>query len=482
MAKHRPRRRPKSEDSPKPPRHRLAEIQAEIHDVQQQIEQLRRDTRIIRDAQDVRAWERQISELTDRLSGLLLAEAMQRASDHPENIQKARPLTQGAGHTLKDQGRRDVTLRTACGLIVVRVPYFSRNCDRARSGRGLYPILLLWGMHDRCTAALASEVSKLVAMLGSFEEVERVLADRGRPLDLKTIRSMAYRFAARARATQRAGGLNWGETVMGRRVVLSVDGGRIRIRTTKRGPKTARGRNRYRTDWREPKLLIIYVVNKEGQMDRDVLSVIDGTLDGPEAIFRLMEFYLRELGITTADKVLFVADGARWIWNRAGAMLRRLEVKRDQLNELVDFYHAVEHLGKIAALRRRWTAAERQAWIGRQRRRLLKGGFEEVQAAIDAACGSRPGKALRRERDYFKRNGGKGRMDYARIASLKLPIGSGAIESAIRRVVNLRLKGASTYWHKASAEAVLLLRSYYKAGRWNHLERQALTSDSGVAA
>ena len=141
-----------------------------------------------------------------------------------------------------------------------------------------------------------------------------------------------------------------------------------------------------------------------------------------------------------------------------------------------------EALGKIAALQRRWTAAERQAWIGRQRRRLLKGGVEEVQAALDTACGSRPGKALKRERDYFKRNGGKGRMDYARMAALKLPIGSGAIESAIRRVVNLRLKGPSICWHKRSAEAVLLLRSYHKAGRWNHLERQALTTATGVTA
>ena len=212
MAKHPPRRRPKSEDSPKHPRHRLAEIQAEIHDVQQQIEQLRRAARVSREAQDVRAWERQSTDLTDRLSGLLLAEARQRASDHPENIQQARSLTPGAGPTLKDQGRRDVTLRTACGVVVVRVPSCSRNCDRARSGRGLYPILLLWGMHDRCTAALASEVSKLVAMRGSFAEAERVLADRGRPLDLKTIRSLAARCAARARATQRAGRLNWGET------------------------------------------------------------------------------------------------------------------------------------------------------------------------------------------------------------------------------------------------------------------------------
>src|SRR4051812_16015484 len=217
-------------------------------------------------------------------------------------------------------------------------------------------------------------------------------------------------------------------------------------------------------------------------MDREFLAVIDGTLGGPDAIFKLMEYYLRELKITAADKVLFVADGARWIWNRAGAMLRRLGGKPGQVHELVDFSHGVGHLGKIAALQRRWAAAERQAGIGRQRRRLLKGGFEGVQAAIDAVCGPRPGKALKRERDYFKGNGGKGRMSYAEVAALKLPIGSGAIESAIRRVVNLRLKGPRIYWHKTSAEAVLLLRSYYKAGRWNHLEKQALKTTTGIAA
>ena len=48
--------------------------------------------------------------------------------------------------------------------------------------------------------------------------------------------------------------------------------------------------------------------------------------------------------------------------------------------------------------------------------------------------------------------------------------------------MNLRLKGASIYWHTKSAEAVLLLRSYYKAGRWKHLEKQALTIATGIAA
>jgi hypothetical protein len=464
------------------PRDRLAEIRAEIQDVQQQIETKRRDGRVIRTAEDFKSLERAIAALTDRLSALLMAEATQAALDDPENRRQARSLAQGAGHTIKDQGRRDFTLRTTCGAIIVRATYFRRNCDRTKAGKGMYPMLLLWGVHDHCSAAVVSEISKLVAMLGSLEEVEQVLSDRGQPLDFKTIRTIAYRFAARARAAQRAGDLNWGETVAGRRVVLSIDGGRIRIRTTKRGPKTAKGRDRYRTDWREPKWLIIYVVDEKGEMDRDVLAVIDGTLDGPDAIFKLMEFYLREFKITTADKVLFVADGARWIWNRVGALLRRLGVEPDRINELVDFYHAVEHLGKIAALQRRWTAAERQAWIGRQRRCLLKRGIKEVQAAIEAVCGPRPGKALKRERDYFKRNGGTGRMDYARVAALKLPIGSGAIESAIRRVVNLRLKGPSIYWHKASAQAVLLLRSYYKAGRWNHLERQGLTTTPDIAA
>ena len=57
--------------------------------------------------------------------------------------------------------------------------------------------------------------------------------------------------------------------------------------------------------------------------------------------------------------------------------------------------------------------------------------------------------------------------------AMQMPIGSGAIESTVRRVVNLPLKGASIFWCRASAEAILLLRSYYKAGRWNLLKRMA---------
>jgi hypothetical protein len=160
---------------------------------------------VIRTPEDLTTWERTIAALTDRLAALLVAEVMQAALGDPENRLQARSLAQGAGHTLKDQGPRDVTLRTASGPVSIRVPYFSRNCHRDKPGKGMYPTLLLWGVHDRCTAAVASETSKLVAMLSSFEEVEQVLRDRGRPLDLKAIRTIAYRFATRARAAQQAG-------------------------------------------------------------------------------------------------------------------------------------------------------------------------------------------------------------------------------------------------------------------------------------
>ena len=77
------------------------------------------------------------------------------------------------------------------------------------------------------------------------------------------------------------------------------------------------------------------------------------------------------------------------------------------------------------------------------------------------------------ERDYFVRN--QNRMRYDLIAATGLPIGSGAIESSIRRVVNLRLKGASIYWLEETAEAMLLLRSFYKSGRWGMLNKLALS-------
>ena len=128
--------------------------------------------------------------------------------------------------------------------------------------------------------------------------------------------------------------------------------------------------------------------------------------------------------------------------------MRELGIKPEQINCLVDFYHAVEHLGAIAGQKSRWTSQERKTWVKRQRRRLLTGQTQKVLDEIETVCGPRCGGVFKRERGYFRRNIKAGRMDYHRLAEAKWPIGSGAIESAVRRVINLRLKGAGIFWHK----------------------------------
>ena len=137
--------------------------------------------------------------------------------------------------------------------------------DNKLAPMGLYPALVVLGIYDRCTPKLASDASRAVAMHSSLAEAQAQLRSDGIALDIKTLRSTAYRYAARARAAQQSAACGLLDRVTGKRVVVSLDGGRVRVRRKKRGPKTKKGRNRFHTDWKEPKLLILYVVGDDGR-------------------------------------------------------------------------------------------------------------------------------------------------------------------------------------------------------------------------
>jgi hypothetical protein len=348
--------------------------------------------------------------------------------------------------------------------------YFSQadRKDRRRKKRsGIYPGLFLSGIHDRLTPKLASEISSTSVIVGSYAEARQVLKDRGIFVDIKRVCNTCRRYAQRAKLSVRSEGYSFSETLSGRRVVVSVDGGRVRIREKKRGPKTKNGRSRYHGAWREPKLLIIHTVNAQGKTDKTFAPFIDASMKGPDAVFSLLRFYLEKINVSEADKVLFVADGARWIWNRVKKLFASLGLSPDQCYELLDFYHAAEHLNKVVKLQKKLKPAQRKRWFAKHRTMLKNGGSKEVVEAIKELCRRSRNKKLRTERDYFVRN--MNRMLYSDVAEEGLPIGSGSVESAIRRVVNLRLKGASLFWLKETAEAMLYLRAHYKAGRWNML-------------
>ncbi len=453
-------------------RETVATIEKRIEEALHTIREIQRTKSLVKTAEDLEALERKIVEATDNLAGALIVQKIQDSITGTELKDEAALLVKTYPKRMKNQGLREVTVRPTRGEpLKIETSYFTQKGKSKKKGIGFYPELILLGIYDHCTPGLASEVSLTTVVGGSFEEAGKTLADRGIHLDVRTIRNITMRFAARAKASQESGSYEFAETVAGRRVVISTDGGRIRIRKNKRGPKTKKGRNRYSTEWREPKLLIIYVVNEEGRMERKFCPFIDGTMKGPDAIFGLLRFYLSKLKLRSADQVLFVADGARWIWGRVQQLFKDLGVYLRHAYELVDFYHAVEHLGKVAACCKTWSPAEKNKWIKKHKKLLRAGEIQKVTDAIKALCKGRNSKEFRRERNYFLRN--QHRMKYDVIENMRLPIGSGAMESAIRRVVNLRLKGPAIYWHLETAEAMLTLRSYFKSGRWNILKNQA---------
>jgi hypothetical protein len=454
-----------------------------IQEVLNELRQMQQTPRVVTSPDALEALEREIRQRTDRLGSLLVGHHLQHALDSAALQAAQAQLVSQWPKPLKNDGKVEVRIRTAQGdTMPVRVSYYRRKGRKrgAKRSAGVYAGLVVLGIYDRCTPGLAAEVSLLAAMLGSLQEAQDVLANRGVELDTKAVRRLAYRYAARARLVQQVEHTAFEDTVAGRRVVISSDGGRLRLRETKRGPQTKKGRRRYTGAWREPKVLLVYVVDAEGQRDATFVPVMDATLKGPDAVFALLRPYLQRLEITQADQVLFIADGAPWIWKRVPLLVQALGLAAQQGHELLDFYHAVQHLGHVAALRKDWSAKARTRWRTHQRRLLLRGEVEQVIAAVQGICRGRNSKAIRTQRNYFIKN--KNRMAYATLLAMKLPIGSGAIESAVRRVINLRLKGPSLFWCRASAEAILLLRSYYKAGRWNMVKRMATSHLALLAA
>jgi hypothetical protein len=454
-------------------------LDKEIKQIFEEISGLRSCRVILRNPKDLEKLERDLGELTDRLHGLLVGEQIQRSIDSEAVEDEVAELVASWPKRLRDDGIQRVLIRTGRGVCVpVLVTYYCRRGVAAinRRSRGLFAALVILGIHNRCTPSLISLVSALAAILGSLSEASNVLAQIGISMTTKVVRRIAYCVAERARKAWESGNYSLPETLAGRRVVISTDGGRTRIRRNKVGRKTRKGRRRYSTRWREPKLLIVYVVDGDGKQDSSMSPIIDATMAGPDAIFGMFLHYLRKLEIEKAEQVLCVADGAHWIWRRFHPLVKALGLDPERVFQLIDFYHAVEHLGSVAALRKSWSNKQRKAWVLKHRQLLLNGEVGCVIAAVKELCRGRNSKAVRTQRNYFINN--HARMAYAKLKDMKFPIGSGAVESAIRRVINLRLKGPGIFWCRENAEAMLMLRSYYKAGRWESLVDMATSHHS----
>lgn len=446
----------------------LQEAYNDLHRYQQ-------DHLTIKTPQEFEALERTLQTLCLKIADLTSAIALQRSLDREELRHEGKQFINSLGVKRICKGARLFTVRFAGGSeIPVQASYWARKKFKGQREKGVFPELCFLGIHDRCTPLLADRVALASSSLGSFEEAQKMLSDHGCKLDIKTIIRISKDLAKYARKGYQSLALqNSPSRLQGRKVVVSLDGGRLRIRKTKRGPKTKKGRNRYSTSWREPKLLIIYVSDSEGRMDKEILPLIDGTLRGPDAIFALLYRHLCLLNVGEADYLLFIADGAPWIWERVWLLHLLFQLKGISLNilELVDFYHAAQHLYEFSSLKKGWSEKERKRWVHKQKKALRSGNITCVMNSMKNASKGSKSQKLRRELNYFMKH--RHRFAYNIVKSFDLPIGSGAIESAIRRVINLRLKSPCLYWTEETAEEMILLRSYYKSGRWSEIKSLA---------
>ena len=361
---------------------------------------------------------------------------------------------------------------------------------RGREGAGLYPELAVLGFSEGVSPALASRVARQTALLPSYEVARGELADDGLTLDIKEVHRIARRLGAevlttrkRDRERYRAGEWPAGSTLRGQRVGVAIDGGRVRTRVVirkQRGKgKGKKKRRRLRVEWREPKVLIIFVLDEQGRMKAKTRPWIDGTFQGPDECMELLALHLHRLGAAEADGVVFLGDGAPWIWERVPWVVKRVGLRAEGVFEVLDFCHAVHHIS-LALAGLNLSPDERPRWYRRLRQRLRAGQAYQVTATLSLLAEEKCGTAAAWTAIHFlEKHASVGRLRYGEFRRRGMPLGSGAIESAIRRVVNLRLKGNGLLWYVDNAEGMLVLRAAALTGRWQETLTQVREAMAG---
>jgi len=157
-------------------------------------------------------------------------------------------------------------------------------------------------------------------------------------------------------------------------------------------------------------------------------------------------------GLAVLRRVVVLGDGAVWIWQLAAEHF-------GERIEIVDFYHASEHVWGLAhALYGADTpaaAAAAAGWLQALREQGADGLLATLRRVLAPTADGK--EALRRARGYFRTN--RLRMAYPAFVAQGLPIGSGAVEAAAKHVVQLRLKRPGARWSMAGAQAILTLRA-----------------------
>jgi hypothetical protein len=188
-------------------------------------------------------------------------------------------------------------------------------------------------------------------------------------------------------------------------------------------------------------------------------KVFVGGVMSADALFDLLGAAWRLRPRHYRPRVLFIADGAEWLW-------RRVPIYFSGCEEVLDIYHAGEHVASAAVACWGEGSDEAREWRAHARDMLLApDGPKRVRRKLLAVLCA--GKAvnptqLRKEIRYLFRH--RRRMPYRSLQQRGLPVGSGVIESAVKQVNTARLRGSGMKWTRKGADYMLCLRSAHLSG------------------
>jgi hypothetical protein len=213
---------------------------------------------------------------------------------------------------------------------------------------------------------------------------------------------------------------------------------------------------------REAKLGCVFTQttwDQEGYPIRDPHSTTyTGAIETAEEFGKRLYLEAWKRGWSRAQKKVVMGDGAEWIWNLA-------EEHFPGAVQIVDLYHARQHLWALARKLYPNDEAGQKAWMKIHQKPLLdKGKIEKLVDALRSIDSANPEVAekIRTEADYFERNAE--RMRYPKFRRQHLFVGSGVIEAGCKTVIGSRLKRSGMFWTVRGANAILALRCCHLNG------------------
>jgi hypothetical protein len=397
----------------------------------------------------------QIEEAVERIGQDILPELQKKLANKRAKKSRDNKIDCSCGKKARYRGMETKTLITRHGLLEWTRPTY--YCDACRNGSA--PLDRSLGLDKgETTPQVRLWVAYLAPLLGFAESAQALRTLREIDLSSSTVERIAVLVGTSLRKAQLEEAdlhskdrLPDKRTACPKRLYIGADGIMTPLREAWKkdgslGKLTCR--------FGECKTGVVYETSsdKDGRDSRVRIRAYTATLEDVQTFEPLLGTLAHRCGYHAAKEVIVLGDGALWIWYLFGRQF-------PGAIQILDFYHACEHLAKVAnAMYGKDTDLSRQ-WQKARQADLKANGVAEVVKSIQDWPPSTPEQAeIRRiESAYFADNAK--RMHYQTYLEKGYQIGSGVVEATCKHVVHQRLDQAGMHWREASAEAIVTLRA-----------------------